>query len=69
MIKSVRSDDSGKYACFVSNLAGTAEKSFQIDVYGKKINCIIPNSLAGIIISLHKNVNKILLLRGTKCGQ
>lgn len=33
--------DSATYSCRVTNVAGTAEKSFQVDVYGKAKICAL----------------------------
>jgi hemicentin len=32
--------DSATYLCRVTNVAGTAEKSFQVDIYGKEKRCL-----------------------------
>lgn len=43
--------DSATYTCHASNVAGMAEKSFRVDIYGKDIQIILPKCLTGVLTS------------------
>lgn len=43
--------DSATYTCHASNVAGMAEKSFRVDIYGKDIQLILPECLSGVLTS------------------
>lgn len=43
--------DSATYTCHASNVAGMAEKSFRVDIYGKDTQLILPECLSGVLTS------------------
>lgn len=52
-ISRVQISDSAKYTCQATNIAGTAEKTFQVDVYGKKRLDIIDFGWDSLVIFLN----------------
>lgn len=48
-IPRVQASDAGQYTCKVTSVAGTAEKSYELDVYGKNLT---PNNLHAFLFPL-----------------